>query len=837
MAEVIPPASSPDGDLLAAYRSQCQPGDLFGDAAPDVVDHWQRLADGLTALAPGGFDALHERLIEEVQELGMAFRAAGEEDERDWPLSPFPLVIGTAEWEGIAAGIIERAELVEQVVSDLYGAQSLVTSGHIPAAVVTGSPHFVPRMVGVPPPGGRHYLHLYAADLARGPTGEWRVLADRARFAAGIGYALENRLATSRITGTLLSSINARRLAGFFSDLRRGIAADCQRIDPRIALLTPGRFNQSYAEQAHLARYLGFPLVEGRDLAVSEDKLYVRTIAGLKRIDAIWRWLDTRQLDPLSFDSRSQIGVPDMMRALESSTLVSANWPGAGVVESPAFSAFLPRLAGIIQGRPLKLPNVATWWCGQVREHGIVLDRLDGLVVCSAFGNPVAGLPDGRTRPGATFTGAERDALVESLARRPMDYCGQEIVRLSTTPALVGNALDPRPFTLRVFVARDASGAWTVMPGGFARLSAQSRLRSTLMGEGDLSADVCVVDQQPVAQTVRLAEVGALRVHRRTGILPSQAADNLFWFGRYLERTEATARVIRALLGSMVEVDGGARRDTAMRDRLIAMLANWGAIDPARLDTPGFVAQSLAQHCADALADDEVDGSVAALLATVRDVSRRLRDRLSNDVWRIANLPLPAFDASSVDMMLAVTNRIIDRLGAIAGLMAENMGRGAAWRFLDMGRRVERAGATIDYCARLVGGADPANEDLSLLLDIADSQILYRTRYLAGPARDPVLDLVALDGGNPRSIAFQATCIDDHLAALPRLGDDQLPEDQQRRAIAFAARLESSVAAELDSDYFKGLAADIDALSDAIAQRYFLAVERPARDMFESLLG
>ena len=407
-----------------------------------------------------------------------------------------------------------------------------------PLPVIAGSRYFARKMVGLKPQGG-NYLNVCAFDLARGPNGQWRILADRLRLATGIGYALENRLALSRSTGPLLSAINTRRIAGFFAALRAGIARNCPRERPRIALLTPGRFNQSYPEQAHLARYLGLPLVEGRDLIVMNERLYVRTIAGPRRIDALWRWIDTNALDPLSFDARSAIGVPDLFEAWAHGGLEMTNWPGVEVLESRAFAAFMPRLSKILLGEDLLLPNVATWWCGQPDEAKQVLARLDELLVGPAFGQEVEALPGGAMRPGADLSPAERLALAAAIERRPMDYCGQEIVHLSTSPVLIDDHLAPRPFTIRAFVARDGNGQWVVMPGGFARLSSSGQLLTSLMGEGDLSADVCIVDDVAEAQPAA-AVAAAPAVRRGGGILASQAADNLYWFGRYVERAEAT---------------------------------------------------------------------------------------------------------------------------------------------------------------------------------------------------------------------------------------------------------------------------------------------------------
>ena len=816
-------------DPLQDYAVPQSSADLFADAPADVADNWRRMAGGLAELCGGRLGDIHQRLQHEATDLGMTFRLSGEPDERSWPVSPMPLLIGTEEWAGLTKGLVQRATLLEQVIADLYGPQTLVRDGHLPAAVVAGSPHFSRKMHGVAPPKGR-YLQVYAVDLARGPGGEWRVLADRLRLPTGIGYALENRLAISRTTGTLLSDINARRLAGFFAELRQGIAASCSRTTPRIALLTPGQFNQSYTEQAHLARYLGFPLVEGRDLAVSQDRLYVRTIAGLKRIDAIWRWIDTAMLDPLAFDAHSQIGVPDLFDAWSSGELAVANWPGVGVAEARAFSAFMPRLAKVLLGESLILPNMATWWCGQATERKIVESRLDQLVVSSAFGTPVAGLEGGRTRAGASMNAAEKARLLAAMELRPIDYVGQEIVQLSTTPALVGDAFEPRPFTLRAFVARTASGEWAVMPGGFARLSSQGALRTSLIGDGDFSADVCIVDDVAVEQLSLLGPDQIPPVRRSGGILSSQAADNLFWLGRYSERTEITARIIRNLLGSSIEVDGGGRRGAASRQRLVDLLVNWGVIpaDVARVPLP--------QLCGRAFRERQLSGGIAALVDSVRTIGRSLRDRMSADFWRVANQPIPPLDDNWAHSVLSASNTMIDRFSALSGLSAENMGRGPAWRFHDLGRRIERA-LNICRIARQLAAPDCGADEFGLLLDLCDSQITYRSRYLVGPMREPVLDLVLLDPGNPRGLVYQAERMEGLLAALPQLNQDGIPEAPYRQFNAMLAKLRSLESDAIDNEQLLEIEAHLLRLSDAISQRYFLQYERTDPPIRDSLLA
>ncbi|WP_084355928.1 circularly permuted type 2 ATP-grasp protein [Novosphingobium lentum] len=801
---------------LEGYAPDPGRGDVYATASPAIAARWQDVARAIRVSGADGANKAQAYLKRHVEDLGLAFRLTGDQQERPWPLTPMPIIIAADEWRRVEDGLIERAELLEAVIADLYGEQKLVSEGKIPAPIVAGSKDFARKMVGVTPPSGQH-LYVYGVDLARGPTGEWRILADRVRLPTGIGYAIENRIALSRGTGSLLASIGVEGHNAFLEAMRGGIAARCPREDPRIALLTPGPFNQSYPEQAHLARYLGFPLVEGRDLTVRDSRLYVRSIAGLKRIDALWRWIDARNLDPLAFDSRSQIGVTDLFSACDEGQLVVANWPGSGVVEARAMAAILPRLARTLGGARLKLPNAATWWCGQERECAHVLRHLDELVISSAFRNPVAGLEDARTRMGASFVGAERDALIAAIRRRPMDYVGQEIVHQSTTPCLVDGQFEPRAFTIRTFLTRDADGQWTMMPGGFARISQAGALRAPLMRADDLSADVCIVEEwhdRPAAAPVKLVPP---RIRRAASELTSQAADNLFWLGRYAERTAMTARVIRTLLATA----GGSAQDTTsatVRSRISALLAGWHAVNPG-----GGTPEGLATV---ALGSREHPGAIIAQIEAMRRMARLLREHLTADSWRIVNRGMPIYTALDSDSLAAASEILIDRISALSGLVAENMGRSWGWRFLEMGMRIERASACIDAARRMIPGSASA-DDLSALLDLFDCRYLYRGRYLAIPFVAPVLDMILLDPNHPRTLAFQIGRLQDHIAALPSLADDGMAEAPLRLVRAISARIAALDATKLDDWTIGDLGQSIRDLSDAISHRFFLPVERP----------
>lgn len=801
-SQVDQPAPSYTAETMRqAYCAEAGAGDVMCGADGEASLVWQSILEEALSAGQGDLSQTQERIQRHVQEMGTSFRLPDEGEERQWPVSPIPLPIDENEWGGIASAVVQRAELGELLLADIYGAQRLITSNVLPAAVLTGSPHFLRPMVGIAPPGG-HYLHIYAADLGRGPDGEWRVLADHTRSPAGAGYALENRLAASQVMGGLSARLNIERLAPFFADFRAGIAASCKRSDPRIALLTPGRFNQSYAEQAHLARYLGLPLVEGADIAVHDDRVYLRTIEGLKRIDALWQRMDARLLDPLALDSRSAIGVPGLVDAMTAGGSVVANFPGSAVLEAPIFAAFMPQLSRRLTGEELRLPNIATWWCGQEREGAHVRETFDNLVIASAFGvNPI-GLGGKGQRLGSELAGEERAHLFDDLERRPQDYIGQEIVHLSTMPVADNGRLVARPFTLRVFAARNAQGGWTIMPGGFVRMGPVADVRATSIGAGTRSADVIVHCSKPVKPVTLMTGGDAIR--RNPGTLPSRVADNLYWLGRYLERGEAILGLVRSGSSSLADPNAG-----ATVGRACSLLGLYEAVFPPAGAGP-------VEIFAASLDDRDATSSVASLLAAARTIGAGSRERIAPDFWQLLDTPFP--DPGLFQQRNLVLKA---RFAAFAGLAAEHMGRTASWRFHDLGRRVERALSMVRFLRTFASEAASA-EDLTVLLELSDTQISYRQRYSTGLALLPVRDMVGLDPFNPRSIAFQVNAINDHLAILPRLKDDGMAELQEVAATGLVAAMATLSAGELDAGICSDLESRLSGLSDLIGQRFFL---------------
>ncbi|CAN5796739.1 circularly permuted type 2 ATP-grasp protein [soil metagenome] len=793
------------------------PDELF-DALGRPRDHWLSLLGDFAEYPEGEFTSRFGLATRHIRDTGVSYRIYGEESERSWPLNPLPLILGQKEWTQIARGVEQRATLIEALLGDLYGEAKLVADGSLPAAALTGSVDFVRAMRGVSPPGGRH-LQVYAADLGRGPDGRWWVLDDRTQAPSGAGYALENQLVLSRASPSLSNAMNVERLAPFFDGFRRGLAAAADRTDPRICLLSPGPFSETYFEQAHLARYLGFLLVEGDDLVARDGRVYVRTIAGLKRADVILRRVDADFLDPLELNSASRLGTPGMLEAIRTGGVVVLNMPGSGVAESKALLGFMPMLSRKLLGEELRLPNVATWWCGQRNEREMVEANLHRLAIAPAFNSRLD--PGGLSRPQlvADMAPEARATLLAPFRDRPGDFVGQEVVRLSTMPVLRDGRLEPAPFVLRVSAAWTPEG-WKVMPGGFCRTSERLDVRAISMGEDARTADVWVIDDKPVERMTLMASKDEVKVRRILGHLPSRAADNLFWLGRYLERAEATLRLARSLCTSLMDSETALHTTGETLACLQKLLIEWGALDEEALGVRALDAARNALH------DQKAYGSVIYLVRAAQRAAASMRERLSVDFWALlltlekelaegAQTPLSEAEA------LQQIESALQLVAALSGLSQENMNRVAGWRFLDMGRRIERG---INTCrlTRMLAPDAATTDDLDLLLDLADSQITYRARYLVGLALTPVRDMLLLDPFNTRSLAFQAQTLKDHLAVLPSLLDDGMLEEPSRILLPLATEIETADARDLTTAKMLAFERALMDLSGAVADRYFL---------------
>ena len=820
-------AASPPGELH--YEPPC-----FGydeAALPDgsLRPHWQPFFDSLDELGKAEFASRWRDAQHLIRDNGVTYNVYGDPRgiSRPWKLDPIPLLINPSEAALLETGLVQRARLLEMILADLYGPQRLLRDGLIPPEIVYPNPGFLRPCHGVKLPAGRS-LHLYAANLGRGANGQWRVLGDRTQAPSGAGYALENRIVMTRTLPEAFRDCRIHRLALFFQAFRdtlRSIAPH-QKDNPRIVLLTPGPYNETYFEHAYLARYLGYALVEGGDLTVRDNRVFLKVLGGLQQVDVIFRRLDDDFCDPLELRADSFLGVPGLMHAVRTGNVAVANALGTGVLETPALNRYLPRLSRAVLGQDLQLESVPTWWCGDPDDLRYVLDHLADVVIKSA-------LPTNRMEPifPSELSAAQKGEWIGRIKCRPREFIAQARLDLSTVPVFNNDSLVQRKMVFRTYLAADRDG-FIAMPGGLTRVSASADTMVVSMQRGGGSKDTWVLASGPVSEFSLLSSGGPVRLTRAGGDLPSRAADNLFWLGRYAERAEGATRLLRGIFVRLAERSGSSEAtEIAALQRTLAVLnkplaqANIAA-DPEQ--------QALA-----ALFDLNLPGSLANAVRALRRVAGIARDLISIDMWRVVN-GLSEFptdpttygaDGPTPAEVLELLNRTVITLAAFGGLAVESMTRGEGWRFLDMGRKLERA---LHMIALLQGSlVHPAAQEgptLDAVLEVADSGMTYRRRYLNTLQPEAVIDLLVFDESNPRSLATQLAGLEDDVNHLPRpdRGAARSPEQQFALAALTSVRLaEAERLAAVQNGVRTALSELLDhvggwlpILSDSIAQQY-----------------
>jgi uncharacterized circularly permuted ATP-grasp superfamily protein/uncharacterized alpha-E superfamily protein len=770
--------------LLAGYGAREGRYDELLAAAGAPRPQWDaflRALAGRERAEVGETLALMERGI---RENGITYNVYADPKgaDRPWEVDPLPLLLSADEWTTIEAGVAQRAELLNRVLADIYGAQALLRSGAIPPAVVFGHSGFLAPAQGIRPPGGVHLFH-YAADLARSPDGHWWVVNDRTQAPSGAGYALENRLVVSRVFPRMFRELHVQHLASFFAALRDALLRWAPRSGrgdgvAQAVLLTPGPYNETYFEHALLARYLGFALVEGSDLTVRDGCVWLKTVEGLKRVHAILRRQDDIWCDPLELRSDSALGVPGLTDCARRGNVLIANGLGSGVLESGALLGYLPSLSEQLLGEPLKLPSVATWWLGEPAAFDDAWQRLDRVLI-----KPLERSPQEPSVFGIDLDAAERSALRERVAARPQRYVAQEWVHVSQAPVLErgpGASLAARTVGLRVFAVATPDG-YRVMPGGLTRVAGDGDSRVITMQRGGRSKDTWVLSDAPVNASFSLLSttVGPDDLASPRSSLPSRTAENLFWFGRYGERCDASTRLLRVAVSNwLADGDNPSGNDSAA----LRLAATLGLLDPD--DEPATALLHAATH---------PEGGLAARLQQLSRVAFTLRDRMSTDNWRALNAVTsdPVFRrAASLPQALAWLDRAVTSMMALSGFALDGMTRNAGWRFLSLGRRVERL-SHLTGALRLATteAREGRGGGLDWLLELADSTVTYRSRYLVAPEWLPVLDLLVRDDANPRSIAFQIKGLVEFVAKLEldhgRFASDVLaPVQATLRALA-----------------------------------------------------
>src|ERR1700678_609697 len=712
---------------LATYRSYAGRYDELIADDGRIRSHWRPLIRGVSEDDARAARRATEFTRRMIVENGITYNVYADRQGRDrpWILDPLPYLISAQGWQTIEAGVAQRARLLNLILADVYGPQLLLRQGLLPPALVFANPAFLRPCHGVAVPRDLR-LHLHGVDLARSPDGQWWVLADRTQAPSGAGYALENRQIVRRALPELAQSMDVRPLGAFFAALRDELLRGAGE-DPLAVVLTPGSFNETYCEHAYLARQLGFPLVEGHDLTVRDERVFLKTLSGLRRVHSILRRLDDDFCDPVELRVDSALGVPGLLGAIRKGNVAVANALGSGVLESAAWLGFLPAIAQQMIGEKLHLPSVASWWCGEPPAFESALANLSNLVIKPAFPNQKLG-------PifGSELNAEEREALIARMRARPHAFVAQEHLAFSQAPVWYtknADAFSARALGIRVYAIATASG-YRVLPGGLARFASDAHAEIVSMQRGGGSKDIWVLcGSEETSEQATAPIVRADRAPHRHFELPSTLVESLFWMGRYAERCDYKTRLLRATLGL--------RRNLPFRSQAMEICKHFGAT---------------------AVFDSEKRFTLSGDIERLGECAAQVRGSLSAENWRALTVLQRDFrraEAARSDARETLDSLLLS-LAAIAGFALDDMTQDDGWRLMMIGRRLERLQFLADLISRrLIGAGTPLRQELEWLLEIGDSAITYRTRYRAPPVWETTVELLVYDEKNPRALAFQ----------------------------------------------------------------------------------
>jgi uncharacterized circularly permuted ATP-grasp superfamily protein/uncharacterized alpha-E superfamily protein len=833
--------ASAEARLLESYQPSAHAYDELTGGSGQVRPRWHPVLESFAALGDEATQAAQDKAQRLLEENDVTFSVQGDRDtSRPWRLDLFPLLIQPEEWTAIERGVVQRTHLLNRLLVDLYGPQRALAERLLPPGLVFGNREFLRPCASI---GVRDDLHLHfvAFDLARAADGSWSVVSDRTQAPSGAGYALENRVVSSQCLPEVFAERNVRRLASFFRAFSERFLSLSGRDQPQAVFLSPGPSKQNYFEHAYLARYLGFSVVEGSDLTVRDDRVYLKTVEGLKPVDLVMRRIGSELCDPLELRTDSRVGVPGLVQAARAGKVTIGNALGSGLVESDSFLSFLPSLCRHYLDEELAMPSLATWWCGQERERRYVLEHVDELVVRRVRSSRDL-FPRGQEGLfSPEMPAAERAALIREIEHNGHEFIGQEPISLSLAPTWSGaNALRAAPVLLRVYVAATSKG-YEVMPGGLTRVADGTDPGASWLEIGDVSKDTWVLSDQPVEQFSLLAQRQAsMRLHRGGRDLPSRSADSLFWLGRYTERAEGAVRLLRSLV---IRLGGemGSTRTLVSPERVVGMLMAQKHLSTRRgRHVMQEGREAVERELWTILFDPECKDGLATVLGNVQRNAEAVRERLSFDTFRIlrdlteVSQSWELSPGHETDDALRLLNRLIQYLAAFNGMVAENMTHGYGWRFLDMGRRLERTRAMIQMVQQLaVRGEAQIGGGLAALVELADSTMTYRARYQATPQLAAVLDLLLCDETNPRSAVYQIVTLDEHIAHLPSGEEEGVLPAHRRLVTRLLNELKLADPVELGRGIVRfdtridlerltrRIERDVHELSDRIAERFF----------------
>ncbi len=766
--------------LVDGYRQLPQRGfdEMLGTDG-SVRPAWDDVAGALELLGTRGLEASSAHVARVLDGDGVVYRSYGVDTPQRWRLDPLPLLLDGGEWLALEAGLTQRARLLDALVTDLYGQRSVLQSGLLPPEVVFAHSGFL-REVDQIRVAGPHQLFTVATDLARDGDGGWVVLHDRAASPSGAGFAMENRRVISKVLPDLYHRARINRLAPFFNAMRLGLqeVAASTAEAPRVVLLSSGPMSETAYDQAFLSQLLGYPLVSGTDLYVREGRLMLRGIEGPEQVDVVLRRVDSDFCDPLELRADSQLGIPGLVEAARLGSVAVVNGLGSGVLENPGLMPFLPALCWSLLGEALRIPSANTWWCGDPASMRRVRSGMTELVL-----KPLSRGVSRSSYFGWELSEADRATLLARIEAEPHLWVGQQAVAYSTAPTLSGTAegaVAPRTLVLRSFAVAQG-GAYHVLPGGLVRVGPEANTLLVSSQAGALTKDAWVITSRP-ALIAESWTPDAPTTGMRHVVISPRMAEDFFWLGRYTERAESAVRLLRSVRDRTADFTSrGEQAGEACLDVLLEALTTVTTTYPGFVGLQGEAKRNEPHpELWSLLVNERRPGTVAHSVQALTNATRAVRDQLSGDTW----LVLGGLDAAVADLadtgahddvaMGQALTRLLSGLLALSGLAAESMVRDLSWRFLEAGRRVERAQQVVALLRACLAQERPADVDglvVESLLLSTESILTYRRRYASRREAGPVLELLLVDRENPRSVAHALDRLSYNLSHVPNSRD------------------------------------------------------------------
>ena len=735
--------------------------------------HWEIFFRTYCQLGDDEISGRNNDILRLLKENGVTYNIYDDPSgfSRPWQLDLIPFLINKNEWATIESGLLQRAQLLDLVLKDIYGEGKLMKAGILPMELIFHHAGFLRQVVGLP-----LNLTLYSADLARSTDGKIWVVNDRTQAPSGSGYALENRTTITRIIPELFTDIKVRHLSPYFNALRTGLneIAPHKNLNPRIVILTPGSNNETYFEHSYLSSYLGFTLVQGNDLVVKDSHVWLKTMGGLERIDVILRRVDDIYCDPLELKEDSQLGVPGLLQCVRKGNVSIANPLGSSVLENPGLMPFLQSISRFFLSKDLIIPTIASWWCGQKAELNYVLDNIRTLVVKrihrSATGSSSV--------DGASLTIAQLNELKQKIKTNPSLYVGQEKVEISSTPSYVNGQVKQRKALFRSFLVRNNDG-YVAMAGGLCRTSSDSGKFIISSQSGGFSKDAWIISPEPGRTINVLKEVHDKVLPSYSDMLPSHAAENLFWVGRYTERVLGNARFLRTVMQFLAEGNKLNTDNITQTERSLLT-----ALTQYSYTYPGFTGNDNEEKFArpwlelkDIFLNEKRSGGLKSNFLQFHKAIHEVRDHWSTDTWRVLRTIEEELQRD-IDLsqhghleMLHTLDDLITAIVAFIGLNRESISREQGWIMLDLGRKIEQSLLLITMLKATM--VNRYNEEIEYNLQQAvlmsnESLVNYRYKYRMPIQNYLVLDLLVFDPNNPRSLVYQVDRLKPYLKNLPK---------------------------------------------------------------------